>query len=98
MNFAKRIKNNNLILRQYPKIFKNVLYSENKQKYFHNSLKKLASIHKLINKQLKLHELFSDSFNSLSLRDAKDVKERSIEASDREEAIDEGEVKKERNY
>ena len=40
-------------------------------------------------------ELFSDSFNSLSLRDAKYLKKRSIIASDREEAIDEGRVKKE---
>ena len=95
----------NFILRQYPKMFPNeliikissILDLENKKKYFKHCLKKLPSNHKFIEIQVrrKNSELFSDSFNALSLRDAKDLRGKLIVNFENEEAVDAGGVKRE---
>ena len=95
----------NFILRQYPKMFTNelilkissLLDLENKQKYFRHCLKKLPSSKKFIDICVRRNgpELFTDSFNQLSVRDGRDLRGKLIVNFDEEEAIDAGGVKRE---
>ena len=95
----------NFILRQYPKMFPNeiilkissILDLENKRKYFRHSIKKLPSSHKFLSIQVRRNsaELFSDSFEALSFRDAKDLRGKLIVNFENEEAVDAGGVKRE---
>ena len=95
----------NFILRQYPKMFTNELIRkisslldlENKRKYFSHSLKKLPSNKRYFQIHVRRNgaQLFSDSFESLYKRNAKDLRGQLLIHFENEEAIDAGGVKRE---
>ena len=95
----------NFILRQYPKMFTNELIRkisslldlENKRKYFSHSLKKLPSNKRYFQIHVRRNgaQLFSDSFESLYKRNAKDLRGQLLVHFENEEAIDAGGVKRE---
>ena len=95
----------NFILRQYPKMFTNELIKkisslldlENKQKYFRHSLKKLPASRNHFHIQVRRNgsQLFSDSYEALNNRPAKDLRGKLIVNFENEEAVDAGGVKRE---
>ena len=95
----------NIILRQSPKMFTNELIKkisslldlENKQNYFRHSLKKLPSNKRYFQIHVRRNglQLFSDSFDALYSRSAKDLRGNLMVHFENEEAVDAGGVKRE---